>query len=48
MREANAVLFRSEAARGSVRTVAPEAPTFLLDDLAEETEVLPLLGIAPA
>jgi O-antigen biosynthesis protein len=48
MRGANAVMFRSEAARGTARILAPEVPTFLLDELEEETQLLPLLGIAPA
>jgi GT2 family glycosyltransferase len=48
MRRASAVLFRSEAARGTARILAPEVPTFLLEELREETQLLPLLGIAPA
>jgi hypothetical protein len=48
MREASVLLFRSEAARGTARIVAPEVPTFPLEGLDEETQLLPLLGIAPA
>jgi hypothetical protein len=48
MRRASVLLFRSEAARGTARIVAPEVPTFPLEGLDEETQLLPLLGIAPA
>jgi GT2 family glycosyltransferase len=47
MRGANAVLFRSEDARATARILAPEVPRFLLGELKEETQLLPLLGIAP-
>jgi GT2 family glycosyltransferase len=48
MRQASVLLFRSETARGTARIVAPEVPTFSLEGLDEETQLLPLLGIAPA
>jgi hypothetical protein len=48
MREASAVLFRTEAGRRTAGIVAPGVPTFHLDDLGEATDLLSLLGIAPA
>jgi GT2 family glycosyltransferase len=47
MREADAILWRSEGGRRTAGIVAPEVPTFPLDGLGEATELLALLGIGP-
>jgi hypothetical protein len=47
MREASAVLCRSEAGRRTARIVAPDVPTFMLEELGGGDELLSLLGIAP-
>ncbi|HEV8572585.1 MAG TPA: glycosyltransferase family 2 protein [Actinomycetota bacterium] len=48
MRTASAVLCRSEGGRRTAGIIAPAVPTFPLGELGEATEVLSLLGIAPA
>jgi GT2 family glycosyltransferase len=47
MREASAVLCRSETGRRTAGIFAPDVPTFLLEELGEGEELLSLLGIAP-
>jgi GT2 family glycosyltransferase len=48
MREASAILCRSDAGRRTAEILAPDVPRFPLGDLGEPAELLSLLGIGPA